>query len=304
MKLLLSTIGPAALLTMAVGVSSAQAQMRFQGLDRDHNGKITRDEWRGSDQSFRNQDWNNDGELSGDEVRPGARRPTAMNQNRDWNGDGVIDQQDALIAQRFRGYDRNGDGRITMDEWNATHADSWLFTRLDNNRDRSLSLDEYAFGGGVRMESQGDWRTGSQGGPSNGFVDLDRNRDGWISRNEWSYGNTEFNRIDMNRDNRISRQEFNAAARYSNSSTYQDNTNYDNNGRSSTYRTAWDRGLAEGRQAGREDYVNGHGWDLEGQTELERADSGYYSQLGPLTEYQAGYRDAFRVGYRAGFNEH
>ena len=47
--------------------------------------------------------------------------------------------------------------------------------------------------------------------------------------------------------------------------------------------------------------MNGHGWDLDGQTELERADSGYYSQLGTLGEYQGGYREGFRVGYREGF---
>lgn len=48
---------------------------RFRGLDRNGDCMITRDEWRGSDTSFRQHDWNGDGVLSGDEVRPGARRP-------------------------------------------------------------------------------------------------------------------------------------------------------------------------------------------------------------------------------------
>src|SRR5437016_14631990 len=104
----------AVLLVSAVGVTNAQAQMRFQGMDRNHDGVITRDEWRGSDQAFENQDWNGDGMLAGDEVRTGARRP--FEANRDWNQDGVINQQDALIAQRFRSYDRNGDGRVTPGE--------------------------------------------------------------------------------------------------------------------------------------------------------------------------------------------
>jgi hypothetical protein len=49
--------------------------MRFRGLDRNHDGRITRNEWRGNDVSFRNHDWNRDGVLSGIEVRPGAKRP-------------------------------------------------------------------------------------------------------------------------------------------------------------------------------------------------------------------------------------
>ena len=49
--------------------------MRFQEMDTDRNGEISREEWRGNDRRFRNQDWNGDGKLSGDEVRVGARRP-------------------------------------------------------------------------------------------------------------------------------------------------------------------------------------------------------------------------------------
>ena len=49
--------------------------MRFPGLDANRNGMIERTEWRGDDRSFANQDWNGDGVLSGDEVKPGAKRP-------------------------------------------------------------------------------------------------------------------------------------------------------------------------------------------------------------------------------------
>src|SRR5687768_2904535 len=44
--------------------------MRFRGMDTNADGRIQRREWRGSAQSFRVHDWNNDGLLSGDEVRP------------------------------------------------------------------------------------------------------------------------------------------------------------------------------------------------------------------------------------------
>ena len=54
----------------------AVERMRFRGMDRNNDGVITRDEWRGSAQAFADNDWNGDGVLSGEEVRPDAQRNT------------------------------------------------------------------------------------------------------------------------------------------------------------------------------------------------------------------------------------
>ena len=62
-----------------------------------------------------------------------------------------------------------------------------------------------------------------------------------------------------------------------------------------------DRGLNDGRQAGREDREGPGAWDLEGQRELEQTDAGYRSELGPREQYQAGYLEGFRRGYAEGF---
>ena len=68
------------------------------------------------------------------------------------------------------------------------------------------------------------------------------------------------------------------------------------------YQAGYERGRTEGRQAGKEDKgVNGGHWDLEGQRELEQADSGYSADLGARGDYQSGYRAGFRLGYREGF---
>jgi hypothetical protein len=53
---------------------AGRTSMRFRGLDTNHNGVITRREWRGNDTSFRVHDRNGDGILSGYEVRTGVRR--------------------------------------------------------------------------------------------------------------------------------------------------------------------------------------------------------------------------------------
>ncbi len=55
------------------------------------------------------------------------------------------------------------------------------------------------------------------------------------------------------------------------------------------YRAGQSRGLADGREAGREDASRSH-WDLEGQQELLLADAGYNVELGSRSDYQEGYR--------------
>src|SRR3954463_14497091 len=127
----------AALLSLALPAAAAAQSpprgMRFEPMDTNRDGVITRDEWRGNDRSFRNHDWNGDGRLSGDEVRPGARR----NDNRwdDRDIDNSIEQEtdwtDALSPQ----LDHTRDGRLSRAEW---HASDELFARIDRNRDRVI----------------------------------------------------------------------------------------------------------------------------------------------------------------------
>ena len=83
-----NVLGVALALTVAAGqIADAQGgqTMRFQGMDRNNDGRITRQEWNGSDQSFKVHDWNGDGVLSGDEVRPGGRRAGRQNRADDFN---------------------------------------------------------------------------------------------------------------------------------------------------------------------------------------------------------------------------
>jgi hypothetical protein len=51
------------------GTAVTNDARRYQGLDRNRDGMVTRSEWRGNDQSFRMHDRNNDGVLSGSEMR-------------------------------------------------------------------------------------------------------------------------------------------------------------------------------------------------------------------------------------------
>jgi len=153
----------------AIQEAADRDEIRFRGLDRDHDDRITRAEWRGNDRSFANQDWNGDGVLSGDEVRGGAQR-----------------------TGRFADLDRNNDGVIARNEWNGGRQ---AFDRLDSNRDGILSGDEFG---------RRDYRDDRKGR----FADLDHNNNGVIERNEWNGDLGAFDRLDANRDGKLSRNEF------------------------------------------------------------------------------------------------
>lgn len=180
----------------------AQEGPRFESLDRNRDGVISRDEWRGDDQSFLMHDADGNGVLTRRELR----QPV-----------GTSDRTPAAAGFAF--VDDDGSGEVTPQEWMRA------FNGLDANRDGVLTEDELPFG--AAQGTEGDNETPA-------------------------------------------------------------------------YRSGWERGLADGRQAGREDRRNGK-WDLEGQRELEGADAGYRSDLGPRDRYQAGYRVGFREGYAEGY---
>jgi hypothetical protein len=98
---------------------------RFQGLDRNNDGVVSRSEWRGNNVGFNNQDWNNDGVLSRDELlEPAGRRAGAGGLRRDFDFDAL---------------DVNNNNRIERREWQA-RLDQ--FNRFDTNGDNFLSRAE------------------------------------------------------------------------------------------------------------------------------------------------------------------
>ena len=311
---------------LALGVlapARAQAQSntgRFEGMDRNGDGTITRAEWRGSDESFGRHDWNHDGVLSGDEVWAGGRRGWRRSGEDDLAA-GQEPQITAWTPETFRRLDRNRDDRINEDEW---YCDWETFRRIDRNRDGVVSqrefLGEEAAGDDDRddrfdaLDADHDGRVTSREwhGTRDAFQWLDRDSDGVLTHaevlgdtqptrtlfdrldidhnaritlNEWRWSKASFDRRDLDRNGSLERHELTAATEP----------------RSDAYQKGAERGLADGRQAGREDKTRRNRWDLEGQRELEQADAGYQPAMGARSDYQAGYREAFRAGYAETF---
>jgi EF-hand domain pair/EF hand len=268
-------------LLLAAFATAAQAQSqnqenRFRGMDRDGDGVITKTEWRGNARAFEQHDWNGDGVLSGVEVRPGAQRPSKSRDGGQYVQDSRNGEFNDWTESRFDALDRNNDNRLSRSEW---LFDLDTFRRVDRSGDGTLSRREF-LGFDTAIDHEDPFsETGDL------FAQIDVNRDGRISRDEWQWDRASFDRRDRNRDGWITRDES------SRSGATSDNP---------TYRQGHQRGLTDGRQAGKED-AERRTWDLDGQRELEQADAGYRPELGDRSAYQAGYRAGFTVGYREGF---
>jgi len=159
-------------------------RMRYADLDRNRDGRIERNEWRGSPRSFAIHDWNNDGVLSGDEVREGAAPPNGSLEAEDYN---------MSSTDRFSYLDANNNGFVDRNEWDGSLD---TFYQLDRNNDNRVSRAEL---------NQGR-------GSNSNFASLDANGDGRITLNEWAWSHRSFDQMDANNDGVITRQEFRSGA--------------------------------------------------------------------------------------------
>ena len=219
--------------------AAAQDARQYRAWDRNNDGVITRAEWRGPVQEFRDRDWNSDGVLSGNEV---------------WNDDTwTSENSNTWDVNAFTSLDRNRNGRLSRGEW---RGDREMFLRVDRNRDNQISREEFlnADAGNVADDATDDfdaldidlserverdeWRgtrpafnqldtnrdgvltrremaagdvSVAAGDDLDDFNVVDRNNNGVISRGEWQPAHGAFNRYDLNRDGVITRSEFGSA---------------------------------------------------------------------------------------------
>lgn len=225
------------------------APASFARMDRNHDGVVTREEFANPlpadslEARFGELDRNNKGfirrsEWRGERLpfdavdRNGDNRITIdeyLNQRTDQYGYGY-GNGDRNLEARFDRMDRNGDGVISRSEW----TESVPFRTVDRNGDGVVTLDEYLNAPVVYEEPYG----GSDGYSRSQFRALDRNGDGYIERREWPYDYAEFDRLDRNGDGRLSLSEFQGAS--GTTGAYEAFRRMDRNGDGVIARWEWD----------------------------------------------------------------
>lgn len=121
-----------------------------------------------------------------------------------------VEAQSQAAQMRFHAMDQNRDGQISRAEW---QGNAQSFRTHDWNGDGVLSGPEVRVGAlrntnweeadhnPNRFERNLSWTASA-------FSNLDHNRDGKLTSNEWHYDVETFRRVDRNRDSSISRAEF------------------------------------------------------------------------------------------------
>jgi len=227
-------------------LAAAQPQTRFSGMDRNNDGRITREEWRGSDRSFENHDWNGDGVLSGEEVRPGAQR------NSDWetadHDPSRYERNISWTTSGFSNLDHNRDGRLTTNEW---HYDLETFRRVDRDRDNAITRAEFL--GESIDDDRGD-----------NFDDLDVNNNGTVERTEWHGGLNEFRGFDQNGDGVLSRHEVAGSDNSFDSYDQFQSLDFDRDGAISREEWHWSRNSFTQRDTNRDGVLSKREFDASG----------------------------------------
>jgi len=179
------------------GAGTGTLQSRFAQLDRNHNGVVNRNEWRGETLSFDAVDLNGDNRVTQDEY---VNRPA---DGYGYNAGTGMDRMEARFAQM----DGNRDGVVSRGEW----RDSTVFRTVDRNNDGVVTLREYLNAPVVYEQPSGNPSYGNDQYATTraaAFRDLDRNGNGYIERREWTSNVTEFDALDRNGDGRLNRDEY------------------------------------------------------------------------------------------------
>jgi Ca2+-binding EF-hand superfamily protein len=181
MRVFLSAL---ALVVMATADVSAESprKTKFRQLDANRDGKLTRSEFSGHPGNFRAMDCDDDRLVTEAEYVDPYKCDESLDPN--------------SPEGRFQAKDTSNDGVLSRREWVGEDVS---FQTVDGNDDGLVSLREYL------NQPRADQRAGH---PDEPFDDLDHDRDGRLSRDEWHADRESFERMDSNGDGVISSREF------------------------------------------------------------------------------------------------
>jgi len=171
-------------------------KVKLAEMDTNKDGKVTKEEYKGKI-PFEYADRNKDGAVSMDDMRGGGG-PGIPGMP---PGEGMNPE---AIAGRFKEADKNGDGKVTKDEFPGAPE---RFANLDKDGDGGVTLEEMT----AAMKGAGPGGPGEKGGKRM-FQRFDKNGDGKVARDEFPGGDATFQQMDKNGDGFLSAEEVEAMA--------------------------------------------------------------------------------------------
>lgn len=186
-------IASLAMIVTAQGPPPGRRPPRLAEIDKNSDGKVSREEWQGPAGLFDRIDANKDGSLSQEELnaapppRPGG----------------------PLLADNLLKYlDASADGKLSQSEFGQI---TQLFESLDQDRDGMLAPNELGrFFQALGIDQPPPPVPARRPQPPT-FASFDADGDKKISRDEWQGPPPLFDRIDANQDGAIDESELNSA---------------------------------------------------------------------------------------------
>jgi len=168
---------------VATAISSGKDTYFIQKFDKNEDGKLSQQEYPGSDTSFNNRDKNNDGYIDENEAHKG---PIPDRQKREKRGGGYIQH-----------FDRDKDGKVSREEYRGSDT---AFDNWDKNNDGYIDENE-AHKGPMPDRRKREKRGG-------GYIQhFDKDKDGKLSKEEYPGSDSSFNNRDENNDGYIDSNE-------------------------------------------------------------------------------------------------